>query len=201
MTMKKIIILALALLLVGSIIFAAEETSRLKLSATVAEGPDNSGIKIASGDRMDGQDSISTPEYRTYFDNLFLASANDLAVDAGDGVTAESVEGLFSVLVFRSGAKSNSTITVNVSATPMKNEDGSASYLPYKITEKGSSSAVINTLGNPAGSTSGASYTATTPPGTAGIRDIRVFEYLIPKATNVEYGKYSANVFFSIIIE
>ncbi len=199
--MKKILVVMLAVLLIGSFLFAAEETSRLKLSATVSEGPDNSGIRIASGDRMEGQSSISTPEYRTYFDNLFTSSANDLAVDTGDGVTAENIEGSFSVLVSRTGAKSNSSITVNVSATPMKNEDGSASYLPYKISEKGSSNSVINTLGNPSATTSGASYTATTPSGTAGIRDIRVFEYLIPKATNAEYGKYSANIFFSITLE
>jgi hypothetical protein len=150
---------------------------------------------------MDGQTSISTPEYRTYFGDLFESSSNDLAVDTGDGVASEAVEGNFSVLVFRSGAKANSTITVDISATPMKNENGSSSYLPYKITEQGSSSSVINTLGNPSASTSGASYEATTPPGTAGIRDIRVFEYLIPKAVNAEYGKYSANIFFSITIE
>ncbi len=199
--MKKMVVAILALLFMGSFLFAIEETFRLKLSVTVAEDPDNNGIRIANGNRMEGQSGIATNEYRTYFDNLFLAIDNDLILDSEDGVTAENVEGAFSVLVSRTGAPKGSTITVNISATPIKNESGSSSYLPYKINEKGSSSSIINTLGNPSASTAGVSYNTTTPSGTAGIRDIRVFEYFIPKATTAEYGKYSANIFFSIIFE
>jgi hypothetical protein len=114
-------------------------------------------------------------------------------------VTTEDVEGFFSVLVFRGGVPSGTQTTVSISATPMKNENGSSSYLPYKITDTKTSSNVVNTLGNPSSSTAGVSNIATTPSGTSGIRDIRVFKYLIPKATNVEYGKYSATVFFSTV--
>ncbi|NLA93164.1 MAG: hypothetical protein GX842_07030 [Spirochaetales bacterium] len=199
--MKKILVVILSIFLVGSFLFAAEETSRLKLSASVTEGPDNSGIRIVAGDKMEGITTPSGDEYRTYFNNLFALSTNDLTVDAGDTVMSDDASGDFSVLVFRSGVSAGSTITVNVSATPMKNEDGSSSYLPYKISEKGSSNTVINTLGNPSASTAGVSYIATTPSGTSGIRDIRVFEYLIPKATYAEYGKYSATIFFGITIE
>jgi len=35
--MKKILVVMLAVLLIGSFLFAGEETSRLKLSATVTE--------------------------------------------------------------------------------------------------------------------------------------------------------------------
>jgi len=184
--MKRIILLVLVVLLASTFIFASEETTRLKLSATISEGPDNSGIRIVGGDKLDGIDKTSGSEYNTYFLNLFETSANDLNVDVGDGVTTAEASGNFSVLVYRSGVSAGSTITANISATPMKNENGSSSYLPYKITEKGSSISVINTIGNPSASTDGASYVATTPPGTSGIRDIRVFEYLIPKATNAE---------------
>lgn len=198
--MKKSIITILLIALIGSFAFAAEETARFKLSTTVAEGLGNTGIRVVVGDKWKGQTSISSSEYKTYFINLFNSSSNDAAMDTGDGVTTGDVDGEFSVLVFRGGAKANSEIVVNVSATPMKNEDGSSNYLPYKVTDVKTSTAVVNTLGNPSSSTTGFSYIATTPSGTVGIHDIRVFKYLIPKATNVEYGKYSATVFFSITI-
>ncbi len=180
--MKKILVAMLAVLLIGSFLFAGEETSRLKLSATVSEGPDNSGIRIMAGDMMEGITTPAGSEYNTYFGNLFAnQSTNDLVVDAGDNVMIEDVNGFFSVLVYRQGG--NNSITVNVSATPMRNEDGSSSYLPYKIVEKGKTNAVVNTLANPSATTTGATYVASPPSGSVGVRDIRVFEYLIPRRT------------------
>ena len=116
------------------------------------EGPDNSGIRIMAGDMMEGITTPAGSEYNTYFKNLFdNQSTNDLNVDAGDSVMSADVKGDFSVLVYRQGG--NNSITVNVSATPMRKEDGSANYIPYKIVEKGGTNAIVNTIGNPASST------------------------------------------------
>lgn len=196
--MKKKIITILIIALIGTFAFAAtEETARFKISATVAEGLGNAGVRVLAGNHTYTGASGSTP-YNNYFDPLFSGSGNDAVVDTGDSVTTGNVEGVFSVLVSRTGAPAGTQITVNISATPMKNENGSASYLPYKITDVKTSNNVVNTLGNESSSTAGVSYIAKTPSGTSGVRDIRIFEYLIPKATNVEYGKYSATVFFTI---
>ncbi|HZJ88220.1 MAG TPA: hypothetical protein VFC80_03605 [Sphaerochaeta sp.] len=126
---------------------------------------------------MDGVGTPSGSEYNAYFKSVFEGiTANDLVADVGDIVTTEDASGFFSVLVYRQGG--NNTITVHVSATPMQNENGSSNYLPYKILEKGKTNAIINTLGNPGASTAGASYIASPPSGSVGVRDIRVFEYI-----------------------
>lgn len=193
--MKKSIITILIIALIGTFAFAAtDETARFKLSASVTEGPDNSGIKVVAGD----QSSYGVSNAK--FTELFDSADNDDAIDVGDSISAADAEGYFTVLVKRLTNVTNDQIIVNVSATPMKNEDGSSSYLPYKIIDVATSSNVINTLGNPSATTTGVTYIAKTPQGSVGIRHIKVFKYLIPKATNVEYGKYSATVFFSITI-
>lgn len=185
--MRNKMLLIVAVLVIGTLLFAAtEETSRLKITATVTEGPGNNGIHIMAGNAttiMAGMTGSANEKFKALFDNQ---SSSDLTLDAGDNIMTSDVTGVFSVLVYRSGG--NNTITVHVSATPLRKEDGSANYLPYKITELGKTNAIINTLGDPSGSTAGASYVASPPSGSVGVRDARVFEYLIPKATAVDYG-------------
>lgn len=199
--MKKRLFLVLIILLVGTFLFAAtEETSRLTLSVSVTEGPENSGIRIISGDPMAAYSGTTSSQYNDFYKNVFENQAlNDSIIDAGDSVMTADVNGLFTVMVRRTGGYN--TITVNVSATPLRSEDGSANYIGYKINERGKSTAIINTLANPSASTSGASYVASPPTGSVGVRDARVFEYFIPKATNAMYGKYSATIFFAVTIE
>lgn len=194
--MKKGIMICI-LVLIGTFSFAAEETSRFKLSSTVAEGVENAGIKLVAGDPIG-----SKPEgvlFTTHFDNTFFQASDNLTVDAGDAVMTADVTGIFTVLVKRD--KGN-PLTVNITATPMQNEDGSAHYIGYQIKESGQATAMINTISNPSSSTTGISYTAVEAEGTSGnIRDARVLEYRIPKTTSVPQGTYTLTVYFSITLE
>jgi hypothetical protein len=194
---KGFIVLLVVLVLGGSFLFASEETTRLNLSATISESPDNSGIRIIIGDpianRPDGVQAT------THFDNVFTNQAeNDLTIEAGDAVMFQDVSGDFTVLVKRG---ERTPIAVDISGSPMQNEDGSANYIGYQIKMKDGSS-IINTLSSPSSYSSGISYTATsTHTNNNWIRDTKVLEYKIPKNTTVPYGKYTAHVYFTITLE
>ena len=196
--MKKGFAIVIMVLLIGSFVFATEETSRLHLSTTIAESPENSGIRLVVGDPI--ADKPSGVQSTTHFDNVFTGQANnDLTIEAGDAVMYGDVTGVFTVLVKRGEA---TPVTVNISATPMQNEDGSANYIGYQIKESGQTTALINTIGSPSSSSSGISYVATSNHSNNNwIRDTKVLEYKVPKTTSAPYGKYTANVYFSITLE
>ena len=195
--MKRPILTILIIALIGSFAFAAEETSRFKLSSSITESPDNTGIRIVAGDpignRPDGVNKL------TYYDNTFNQAMNDLTIETGDAVMTADVTGIFTVLVKRGD---EIPVTVNITATPMQNEDGSTHYIGYQIKESGQATAMINTISSPSSSTTGISYVASKAQGTTGyIRNAKVLEYRIPKTTSVPYGKYTATVYFSITLE
>jgi|LFRM01.1.fsa_nt_gb hypothetical protein len=81
--MKKSIIAILIIALIGTFAFSAEETARFKVSATVAEGLENTGIKIIAGNHTYTGPSGSSA-YNAYFGPLFDGSDNDAVVDTGD---------------------------------------------------------------------------------------------------------------------
>ncbi len=183
--------------MLGSFVFAVDETSRLNLSTTIAESPENSGIRLVLGNPI--ADKPEGVQGTTHFDNVFSQSNNDLNIETGDAVMLGDVTGVFSVLVKRG---EGIPVTVNISATPMQNEDGSANYIGYQIKEQGQATAMINTIGTPSSSTSGISYTAVkNHTNNNWIRDTKVLEYKVPKTISVPYGKYTANIYFSITLE
>ena len=183
---KKLIIFMIIGALSGAIFATGIETkSTVKLNAYVQE---TDGL-VVSKDVSDLNSNINK------FDSVFNTFNNELIFDDSTINTAtEDSTGKFSVLVRRNV---NENMKVDVSATPLINEEYSEVYLNYELslddsTTDSKTSAYITK------DVSSLRYTIENPGENNTLRNQTVFTYKIPKDTNALKGKYHSTITFEL---
>jgi hypothetical protein len=187
--MKKILKLVLGLLLVGSMVFGADESAQVIITTSVGETTANSGIKVVESF------TYSTP---AAFDAAFFSSGSVITLATGKDTSIEDATGNFVVMVRR---PVNTTISVTITGSTMALTGATvtAPTIPYKIL--GTETPYPTTYINYVSSTPVITNTYTTTGAVDGIlRDAKKFTYIIPKSASAPLGTYSATITFKIDI-
>lgn len=184
--MKKILILVMSLILLGGMVFGADESAQVIITTSVGETTANSGIRVV-------QPYAGTTI--TDFDATFFSAGSVVTLATGKDTSKEDASGEFVVMVRR---PVNTAVTVAISGTPMALTGGTAT-IPYKIKGTGIDSTVyVDYISG----TVVSSRPYTTGPAVDGIlRDAKKFTYTILAATSAPLGTYSATITFEIETE
>jgi hypothetical protein len=188
--MKKILKLVLGLLLVGSMVFGADESAQVIITTSVGETTANSGIKVVES---------FTPSTPAAFDAKFFSAGSTITLASGVDTSATDASGEFVVMVRR---PVNTSVNVTIGGTTMALTGGTATIptIPYKISGTESPTAVVYVDYTSTSAVTSGSYTA--GPAVDGIlRDAKAFTYKIPMSALAPLGTYSATITFSITVE
>lgn len=187
---KRILAIAMIMILVTAGLFAANPTATVELVASIGEVPANTGIRIVEGTGLAG------PVDPVTFDPLFFSAPSEIQLATGIDTATVSASGDFTVLVRRPTV---SSFTVKVTGAALKLSTGT-NYLQYFIRAKDTTIDFVRfsrTTGTPFQVTNDKTYTGSSSASEI-LRNQKTFTYTIPRDQNSPLGIYTADITFEL---
>lgn len=191
---KRILAIAMIMILVTAGLFAANPTATVELVASIGEVPANTGIRIVEGTGLAG------PVDPVTFDPLFFSAPSEIQLATGIDTATVSASGDFTVLVRRPTV---SSFTVKVTGAALKLSTGT-NYLQYFIRAKNTTTDFVRfnrSTGTPTGTptpvTNDITYTGSSSASEI-LRNQKTFTYTIPQDQNSPLGIYTADITFEL---
>lgn len=187
---KRILAIAMIMILVTAGLFAANPTATVELVASIGEVPANTGIRIVEGTGLAG------PVDPVTFDPLFFSAPSEIQLATGIDTATVSASGDFTVLVRRPTV---SSFTVKVTGAALKLSTGT-NYLQYFIRAKNTTTDFVRfnrSTGNPTQVTNYKTYTGSSSASEI-LRNQKTFTYTIPQDSISPLGIYTADITFEL---
>lgn len=187
---KRILAIAMIMILVTAGLFAANPTATVELVASIGEVPANTGIRIVEGTGLAG------PVDPVTFDPLFFSAPSEIQLATGIDTATVSASGDFTVLVRRPTV---SSFTVKVTGAALKLSTGT-NYLQYFIRAKNTTTDFVRfnrSTGTPTKVTNDITYTGSSSASEI-LRNQKTFTYTIPRDQISPLGIYTADITFEL---
>lgn len=187
---KRILAIAMIMILVTAGLFAANPTATVELVASIGEVPANTGIRIVEGTGLAG------PVDPVTFDPLFFSAPSEIQLATGIDTATVSASGDFTVLVRRPTV---SSFTVKVTGAALKLSTGT-NYLQYFIRAKNTTTDFVRfnrSTGTPTPVTNHITYTGSSSASEI-LRNQKTFTYTIPQDSISPLGIYTADITFEL---
>ena len=187
---KRILAIAMIMILVTAGLFAANPTATVELVASIGEVPANTGIRIVEGTGLAG------PVDPVTFDPLFFSAPSEIQLATGIDTATVSASGDFTVLVRRPTV---SSFTVKVTGAALKLSTGT-NYLQYFIRAKDTTIDFVRfsrTTGTPIPVTNDKTYTGSSSASEI-LRNQKTSTYTIPRDSISPLGIYTADITFEL---
>lgn len=183
---KRILAIAMIMILVTAGLFAANPTATVELVASIGEVPANTGIRIVEGTGLAG------PVDPVTFDPLFFSAPSEIQLATGIDTATVSASGDFTVLVRRPTV---SSFTVTVTGAALKLSTGN-NYLQYFIRAKDTTIDFVR-FSRTTQVTNDKTYTGSSSASEI-LRNQKTFTYTIPQDSISPLGIYTADITFEL---